>query len=967
MWYLNLSLGVIVALGVAVAGVPSGTGWSAAPRPLPTWDQNPSNNISATQAAGPDWSSGGQLSIGPPGYNPSGAAYDPITGEMFVVESPSVLAVVAFDPARVARSVYIPGGECPAPVSCPEGVAFDPANNTIFVGGFPNSISVFSASSFVRVAVVRVGFEAVALAFDPATGNVYAGGGFTTYGLNSTAGDYNVSVVNGTSYRVTQIDGYPHGPLIYPAALAYDSENGDIVSEGSVGLSGWSGVEAFQPETGMVVWGDAGNASTLYSGVAIDSANGDVALPDGSVLTILNGSTGAFVGDIALGALTGAIAYDPVSNLLLVGGASSELWSLTGLSLVAAPPVATGGPPTSLVSNSTGGSTYSISSDDASLTVVARNGSSVLGVIDVGGAPSSLAYDAQSGVLYVSTDNNVTAVSPSTGEIEARIPVPGGPGQLLYVGSSNELFAASSAGNSITVISAPSNRVIASIIVPPNPSALALDPGLGAVFVTCMNLSGENASLERIAVSTLEVDGSASLGPSYPDGMTFVPAINELAVDNDPPFYYGSLNLTFVAPGNLTRAGTVPLPQGAFPGALVFDPRTGNLVVAGAGWVFNWSFPDDIVVDPSSGVVLGEVAIGPAPTGVALNPLTDQVIATSAGANAVALLGPNLTTVISSTVLSNGSVPLAAAFGEPSPDVFIADAGNDTVSVLSASADYLVSFQEEGLPPGVNWSLTFNLSIYWGNSSLESFFVPNGSYGFSVAPVGGFVPSPTRGMVDVAGFSVVLTIRFGDAFQVDFRQVGLPPGTDWGVNISDGADVTGTNDSISADVPNGSYAFSVSTPDKTYWAPGGSFTVAGSTAQIQVGFSPYLYAVTFGEGGLAPGTRWAVNFNGVTANSTSTQIDFGATNGSYVFIVEPAEGATSNLTSGSLSVHGGPISIQIGFSLRASTSWHPSPAAAALLAFLGGSAALGAGVAVLAFRHGRRSKQERPRFPRQSG
>ena len=50
------------------------------------------------------------------------------------------------------------------------------------------------------------------------------------------------------------------------------------------------------------------------------------------------------------------------------------------------------------------------------------------------------------------------------------------------------------------------------------------------------------------------------------------------------------------------------------------------------------------------------------------------------------------------------------------------------------------------------------------------------------------------------------------------------------------------------------------------------------------------YTVLFMESGLAAGTLWSVNFNGTTKSSTIEKIVFSATNGTYIYSVNPVPG-----------------------------------------------------------------------------
>src|SRR5580658_10547332 len=136
----------------------------------------------------------GQVGLGPHGNLPYAIALDNRSGQLFVTEQPSYLAVLSDSssgPLAVA-TIFLGAN------TYPEGVVYDGDNNTVFVGTSTNQLLVISPDTLVIEKRILVDFEAETLAFDPVTGDVYAGGGLATFGLNGTDGDYNITVINGT-------------------------------------------------------------------------------------------------------------------------------------------------------------------------------------------------------------------------------------------------------------------------------------------------------------------------------------------------------------------------------------------------------------------------------------------------------------------------------------------------------------------------------------------------------------------------------------------------------------------------------------------------------------------------------------------------------------------------------------------------------------------------------------------------
>ncbi|EQD72490.1 thermopsin precursor, partial [mine drainage metagenome] len=150
-------------------------------------------------------------------------------------------------------------------------------------------------------------------------------------------------------------------------------------------------------------------------------------------------------------------------------------------------------------------------------------------------------------------------------------------------------------------------------------------------------------------------------------------------------------------------------------------------------------------------------------------------------------------------------------------------------------------------------------------------------------------------------------------YQVTFTQSGLPAGTTWWVNLTNGVSLRGTGSTVNIPEPNGSYAYSVGTADKTYRANGGTFVVNGAPVSLSVTFVRVTYAVSFTEQRLPSGTMWWVNLtNGESFSGTGTSITFSEPNGSYAFLVS-APGYLAFPATGNFTIAGGSTSRAITF------------------------------------------------------
>ncbi len=233
--------------------------------------------------------------------------------------------------------------------------------------------------------------------------------------------------------------------------------------------------------------------------------------------------------------------------------------------------------------------------------------------------------------------------------------------------------------------------------------------------------------------------------------------------------------------------------------------------------------------------------------------------------------GPSLagsgTNTSLSTSLPSGSYPWTAAIG-PRNWTFRPDRGTATVASGPVYVDlvavppptYSVSFQEQGLPTGTSWSVTFAGSLKSSTGTLIFFTAANGSYPFSAGAVSGYTASPAYGTVDVVGGQVIRSIAFspvtpaGTTYPVTFAESGLPVGTTWSVTLN-GTTLTSSSTTVVFFETNGVYAFSVgAVSNYTSNLTSGHVTVSGAPTTTEVGFSP----TSGGGGGSGAGGAWSL-------------------------------------------------------------------------------------------------------------
>ncbi|MGI0139793.1 MAG: hypothetical protein ACREBT_01375, partial [Thermoplasmata archaeon] len=228
------------------------------------------------------------------------------------------------------------------------------------------------------------------------------------------------------------------------------------------------------------------------------------------------------------------------------------------------------------------------------------------------------------------------------------------------------------------------------------------------------------------------------------------------------------------------------------------------------------------------------------PPGASWNASLGTRLATGAGAR------------IAFPLVANGSY----AFNASAPN-FLASPAHGLVVVVGADTSfplvfvpispagtYTVSFAETRLPASSSFSVTFDGSTTVASGLVSFTAVAPGSYGYSVASAGAWVPwTNASGTVEVTNASQVLEVAFEFTYAVLFTATGLSSAVDWTVTVIDpttefAAAQTSSTPSIVFDLPNGTYAWTVNASGGYTPSPSvGVTTVSGSghTAAISLG------------------------------------------------------------------------------------------------------------------------------------
>ena len=918
----TLSLLAVLLVICGLVAIPTGSGLGSGTGPL----HSPTSVSFASSSADEEKHglvSLGQLSLGPPGSEPIAIAFDNASDEFYVVTAFGWVDVVSAGTLQVAKSIYLGNS------SGPESIAYDSRTGAIFVGTYPGNLLVLSTSSNTVIANISVGYEPITLAFDYQTGDLYAGMGIESAFSTGTSGDYNVTVVNGSTYAISQFESYPIIPTIYPFQIISDPNTSSLIVLGDASAEPWNAVAAFSATNGSVIWDDPGSSTgPLYTGETLDLADGVAYLTNCENNTVvgLNVSSGVYEDSFSLPprngecSSDGVLSFDASSDKVLIGERWADIQTLNVSSRSLSGPLEVGGQPGAFAFDYPLDSPVVLSADTAVLAVLSANASLVRSWATVGGGPTAIAFDPTSNALYVTGSDNITVLNATSRRVIGRIPTGYLPSAVLYDPTDSDVFVANADSGNVTVISTVNNTAVASMLVDPNPYALAWDNESDTVFVACMNLTSNPSDgfVDGISGSSLAVVSRFAIGEfTYPDGLAYVPTTGELVVAHAEA-EYAPFDLSVLSSTTGLQVGSIILPEGAEPGAMVFDNVTGELYVANAGFGNNGvNTPDDYVVNVSSLTVVSQFSVGEYQAGLTEFVPQGLLFAASLDNDTVEAVNADNLNISGVAALPPGSMPLSLCYDTDDGVLIVADWGSDSITFLSYEEVYPVQLTETGLPPGTNWSLEINDTTLASTSPQIVMFEPNGSYNFTIGIVSGFTSDPASGDVLVAGLAENVTIAFERQFEVTFEAAGLPTGTRWAVTLS-GSTTSSSTSLLEFAEPNGTYSYSVDgVAGYTSTVPKGNITVNGTNVTVAVQFAPTppeMYSVNFTESGLPSGSNWSVTLNGSTEESESGGIVFTEPNGSYPFTVGLSAAYTASPGSGTVNVSGKSVNETITFS-----------------------------------------------------
>ncbi len=634
-------------------------------------------------------------------------------------------------------------------VGIPVGIApylsaWDPANAYVYV---PNSgsatVSVLSGST--AVATVPVAAGPTYAVSDDRTGEVY---------VADVAADA-VSVLDGTTVVATVSVGSS------PGEPAYDPADGDV----------------YVPNSG------SGNVSVLAGSVLVKTLAAQkgpsFALYDPSTweiyvlnavsgsVTILNGTS--VIGTVGVGSGPSAAAFDAEDGDVYVANtASNNLSVLHGRSV--AKTLTVGSDPIWVAYDNYSERIFVV--NENSNTVSVLNGTAVVGRIVAGSSPNFVAYDSRDGNLYIPNQGTDT-VSVANGSDDALQ-------GTIAVGDVPQTAVVDPASADIYVTDADSDEV--SLLVLPTYPVRFQETGLAGSIPWNVSIAGERVVGSGPVLSVDLTNGSYGFALGGPSGYAGSPATGAFPVDGAGVMI--SFEFTELFPVTFRESG---LPSGSNwtvtigPSSTTSDESSIVLPEANGSYSFTTN-ASGFLPTPSGGTIGISGAAPPVetvsftPIPLTTYPVVFEEHGLPLGSTWSVMLGLTATRGNATNItipVANGSYgysasgPAGYVVSTPLPgyaEIVVNGSGLTIVVDFFGNppAVYPVTFVEDGLPDGANWSVSLSdANGTVGTDGLSIVYsAPNGTWGYGVTEVPGFSPNPDAGTVWVHGFGVTVTIDF---------------------------------------------------------------------------------------------------------------------------------------------------------------------------------------------------------------
>lgn len=582
---------------------------------------------------------------------------------------------------------------------------------------------------------------------------------------------------------------------------------------------------------------------------------------------------------------------------------------------------------------------YVPNEDSNDVSVLSTTTNTVVATLGVGTYPMSAAYDGTNEYLYVANQGgNVTVLNTVTGKPVTSISLTslGIPIFDLYDATDNDLYVgvASASANvytpgTVAVINATTYATVTTVAVGDLPSWITLDPLTKQAFVS--NSYSNTTSVIATATNTVATTLATGITPT---GGTFVSASGHIYLADTssnvltvlaggaPPSVVGSQHITTLLDGvaydgathdaysasfdlsttevstlyrvngtSLGITGRVPTGMGSI--AAVYDPVNKDLYVSNA-------YSNNVsVIDGLTMTRVATIAVGRSPGGAAVDTKNGYVYVPDSGSNAVTVINGTTNTVVTTLSLAPGTNSSWITFDPANGYLYISNSNTSSLTVLNGATNAVVTtftpvpgYRPEGLTYD-----PANGEVY---VALQNISGTTGRQNLTAAVNATTYATAARIEVGENPLGVQYDPVDGDVYVANSAtgNVSIVDGT---INRAIGTLTVGLSPAQVAVDPTTGKVYVTNT-----WS--GSVSAITSAARGCV-----TYPVNFNETGLPAGTTWSISLNGSILSGTGTTLTTPGPNGSYAYSVAAVPGYAAHPSSGSLTVAGSSILVNITF------------------------------------------------------
>jgi YVTN family beta-propeller protein len=257
-----------------------------------------------------------------------------------------------------------------------------------------------------------------------------------------------------------------------------------------------------------------------------------------------------------------------------------------------------------------------------------------------GDSPTNVAVDEERCRLYVvnTASSNVAVLNACTSGLLNTISLGAGrvPGALAVLTTTKSIYVANTATNSVSVINADTLTTTATITVGPMPGQIATNARTNKVYVTFRGSLADNRSGVTVidanaqhVLTTIGLSGSDQIPAPGPYGIAVNPVTNRVYVATE------SGKMVVIDGASDTIIAALPPPIAGGLGSVAVNPTTNHVFISTASG--NTLF----VYDADEGRWLSPLTVGTdllLLRGIAVNPLSYDVLVSNPGDNTVTIL-----------------------------------------------------------------------------------------------------------------------------------------------------------------------------------------------------------------------------------------------------------------------------------------------------------------------------------------